>query len=329
VLFILKDEADPSLLVEKIRMSSASYRYVDLDGRRIVVAWPDKYVEGIVDESVAVKVRATTPYQLASKVWRDKSIVNVDGVEIGSSKVVVAAGPCSVEDEGMVMEIARIVKKAGASMLRGGAFKPRTSPYTFQGLGVKGLEMLRRVKDAVGLPIVTEVLDTRDALLVASYADMIQIGARNAQNFALLREVGKLKRPALLKRGMWMTVEEWLLSAEYILLEGNSKVVLCERGIRTFEKATRFTLDITGMVYAKTQTHLPIAVDPSHPAGRRDLVEPLALAAVAAGADMLIIEVHINPEKALSDSEQQLTINEFEKLMERLKLVAGAVGRTI
>jgi len=320
---------DPSLLVEKIRMSSASYRYVDLDGRRIVVAWPDKYVEGIVDESVAVKVRATTPYQLALKVWRDKSIVNVDGVEIGSSKVVVAAGPCSVEDEGMVMEIARIVKKAGASMLRGGAFKPRTSPYTFQGLGVKGLEMLRRVKDAVGLPIVTEVLDTRDALLVASYADMIQIGARNAQNFALLREVGKLKRPALLKRGMWMTVEEWLLSAEYILLEGNSKVVLCERGIRTFEKATRFTLDITGMVYAKTQTHLPIAVDPSHPAGRRDLVEPLALAAVAAGADMLIIEVHINPEKALSDSEQQLTINEFEKLMERLKLVAGAVGRTI
>jgi len=262
-------------------------------------------------------------------VWRDKSIVNVDGVEIGSSKVVVAAGPCSVEDEGMVMEVARVVKKAGASMLRGGAFKPRTSPYTFQGLGVKGLEILRRVKDAVGLPIVTEVLDTRDAPLVASYADMIQIGARNAQNFALLREVGKLKKPVLLKRGMWMTVEEWLLSAEYILLEGNSKAVLCERGIRTFEKATRFTLDITGMVYAKTQTHLPIAVDPSHPAGRRDLVEPLALAAVAAGADMLIIEVHINPEKALSDSEQQLTINEFEKLMERLKLVAGAVGRTI
>jgi 3-deoxy-7-phosphoheptulonate synthase len=329
MLFILKDNADTSQFIEKIKMSSASYKYVDLDGRRVVVAWPDKYVEGIADESIVMKVKVQTPFQLASKTWRDKTVVNVDGVEIGSRKVVVAAGPCAVEDESSVIEVAKAVKRVGASMLRGGAFKPRTSPYTFQGLGIKGLEILKKAKEAIGLPIVTEVLDTRNVTLVASYADMLQIGARNAQNFALLKEVGKSGKAVLLKRGMWMTVDEWLSSAEYILLEGNSKIVLCERGIRTFERATRFTLDITGMVYAKTQTHLPIAVDPSHPAGRRDLVEPLALASIAAGADMLLIEVHNNPEKALSDSEQQLTVKEFEKLMERLKLIAEAVGRTI
>jgi 3-deoxy-7-phosphoheptulonate synthase len=329
VLFVLRKGASSSALIEKIKMSSASYRHIDVDGRVVVVAWPDKLVESISDDSVELKVKVSTPYQLASRAWRERTIVSVNGVEIGGKRVVVAAGPCSVEDENTVMEIARAVKRAGATMLRGGAFKPRTSPYTFQGLGARGLEILKRVKEATGLPIVTEVLDTRDVLVVASYADMLQVGARNAQNFVLLKEVGRSRKPVLLKRGMWMTVEELLLSAEYILLEGNLNVVLCERGIRTFEKGTRFTMDIGGMAYAKSQTHLPVAADPSHPAGKRELVEPLALAAVAAGADMLLIEVHSRPEKALSDAEQQLTIEDFEKLMHRLRLVAEAVGREL
>jgi 3-deoxy-7-phosphoheptulonate synthase len=329
VLFVLRKGASSSALIEKIKMSSASYRHIDVDGRVVVVAWPDKLVESISDDSVELKVKVSTPYQLASRAWRERTIVSVNGVEIGGNRVVVAAGPCSVEDEDTVMEIARAVKRAGATMLRGGAFKPRTSPYTFQGLGARGLEILKRVKEATGLPIVTEVLDTRDVLVVAGYADMLQVGARNAQNFVLLKEVGRSGKPVLLKRGMWMTVEELLLSAEYILLEGNLNVVLCERGIRTFEKGTRFTMDIGGMVYAKSQTHLPVAADPSHPAGKRELVEPLALAAVAAGADMLLIEVHSRPEKALSDAEQQLTIEDFEKLMHKLRLVAEAVGREL
>jgi len=329
MLFVLRKGASSSALIEKIKMSSASYRHIDVDGRVVVVAWPDKLVESISDDSVELKVKVSTPYQLASRAWRERTIVSVNGVEIGGKRVVVAAGPCSVEDEDTVMEIARAVKRAGATMLRGGAFKPRTSPYTFQGLGARGLEILKRVKEVTGLPIVTEVLDTRDVLVVAGYADMLQVGARNAQNFVLLKEVGRSGKPVLLKRGMWMTVEELLLSAEYILLEGNLNVVLCERGIRTFEKGTRFTMDIGGMVYAKSQTHLPVAADPSHPAGKRELVEPLALAAVAAGADMLLIEVHSRPEKALSDAEQQLTIEDFEKLMHRLRLVAEAVGREL
>jgi 3-deoxy-7-phosphoheptulonate synthase len=329
VLFVLRKGASSSALIEKIKMSSASYRHIDVDGRVVVVAWPDKLVESISDDSVELKVKVSTPYQLASRAWRERTIVSVNGVEIGGKRVVVAAGPCSVEDEDTVMEIARAVKRAGATMLRGGAFKPRTSPYTFQGLGARGLEILKRVKEATGLPIVTEVLDTRDVLVVAGYADMLQVGARNAQNFVLLKEVGRSRKPVLLKRGMWMTVEELLLSAEYILLEGNLNVVLCERGIRTFEKGTRFTMDIGGMAYAKSQTHLPVAADPSHPAGKRELVEPLALAAVAAGADMLLIEVHSRPEKALSDAEQQLTIEDFEKLMHRLRPVAEAVGREL
>ncbi|MCC6055490.1 MAG: 3-deoxy-7-phosphoheptulonate synthase [Desulfurococcaceae archaeon] len=329
MLFVLRKGASSSALIEKIKMSSASYRHIDVDGRVVVVAWPDKLVESISDGSVELKVKVSTPYQLASRAWRERTIVSVNGVEIGGKRVVVAAGPCSVEDEDTVMEIARAVKRAGATMLRGGAFKPRTSPYTFQGLGARGLEILKRVKEVTGLPIVTEVLDTRDVLVVAGYADMLQVGARNAQNFVLLKEVGRSGKPVLLKRGMWMTVEELLLSAEYILLEGNLNVVLCERGIRTFEKGTRFTMDIGGMVHAKSQTHLPVAADPSHPAGKRELVEPLALAAVAAGADMLLIEVHSRPEKALSDAEQQLTIEDFEKLMHRLRLVAEAVGREL
>lgn len=329
MIFILKENSRYSSLIEKMENVSASYRIVDIYGVRLVIAWPDSLVERIDDESIKIKVKTKRPYQLASNEWKDKTTVNVGNIEVGGKGIIIAAGPCAVESETQMIEIAKAVKRVGAQMLRGGAFKPRTSPYSFQGLGEEGLKILKRVSEAVGLPIVTEVMDVRDAGLVAKYADMIQIGARNAQNYSLLKEVGKLKKPVLLKRGFGMTVEEWILTAEYILLEGNGSVVLCERGIRTFEKSTRFTLDIAGFAVAKTLTHLPIALDPSHPAGRRDIVEPLALAGIAAGADMLIIEVHTNPEKALSDAEQQLNIEEFENLMKRAKAVAEAIGRYI
>uniref|UniRef100_A0A7J3JP62 3-deoxy-7-phosphoheptulonate synthase n=1 Tax=Ignisphaera aggregans TaxID=334771 RepID=A0A7J3JP62_9CREN len=329
MIFILKENLQYSSLIEKIENVSASYRIVDIYGVRLVIAWPDSLVERIDDKSIKIKVKTKRPYQLASNEWKDKTTVNVGDVEVGGRGIIIAAGPCAVESEAQIIEIAKAVKRVGAQILRGGAFKPRTSPYSFQGLGEEGLKILKRASEAVGLPVVTEVMDVRDVSLVAKYADMIQIGARNAQNYSLLKEVGKLKKPVLLKRGFGMTVEEWILTAEYVLLEGNGSVVLCERGIRTFEKSTRFTLDIAGFAVAKTLTHLPIALDPSHPAGRKDIVEPLALAGIAAGADMLIIEVHTNPEKALSDAEQQLNIEEFENIMRRAKAVAEAIGRYI
>ena len=329
MLFILKKGADWSTLKEKLNANGASYRYLNLYGKELVVAWPDSAVEQVTDSSVEIKVKPKRPFQLASNEWKqDPTVVDVKGVQIGTRKVVVAAGPCAVEDEEQLMTAAREVKKAGASLLRGGAFKPRTSPYSFQGLGVEGLKLLRRASDETGLPVVTEIMDVRDMEYFKKYADMLQIGARNAQNFDLLKEAGRSGMPVLLKRGMGNTVEEWLLTAEYILLEGNGGVVLCERGIRTFEKSTRFTIDIGGMVSAKLQTHLPICADPSHPAGKRELVHSLALAAVAAGADMLIVEVHPRPEKALSDAEQQLTPEQFSLLMQRIKALAEALGRT-
>ncbi|MCX8167568.1 MAG: 3-deoxy-7-phosphoheptulonate synthase [Ignisphaera sp.] len=327
MIFILKEEAQYSSLIEKIRASSASYRVLDLYGVKLVVAWPDSLVEKIDDPSIKIRVRPKRPYQLASSEWKSRTVIRVGDVEIGGRAVVVAAGPCAVESEEQMMEIAKAVKRAGAHLLRGGVFKPRTSPYSFQGLGEEGLKILRRVSDSTNLPVVTELMDVRDSVLVAKYADMIQIGARNAQNYSLLKEVGRINKPILLKRGFATTVEEWILAAEYILLEGNGSVALCERGIRTFEKSTRFTLDLGSVAVAKTLTHLPIAVDPSHPAGRRDLVEPLALAGIAVGADMLVIEVHIDPQHALSDSEQQLSIAEFENLMKKARAVAEAVGR--
>ncbi len=328
MLFILRN--DSSTLREKIKESSASYKFLDLYGKKLVLAWPDEEAEKINDESIEMKVKTKKSYILASNEWKkEPTKVDVKDVEIGGDKVVVAAGPCAVESEEQVETVAKAVKRAGASLLRGGAFKPRTSPYSFQGLGEGGLKILRKVSDEVGLPIVTEIMDARDLPLFKQYdIDMLQIGARNSQNFTLLKEVGKFGKPVLLKRGMANTVEEWLQSAEYLLSEGNGNVVLCERGIRTFEKATRFTLDIGGMVAAKMMTHLPMCADPSHPAGKRELVHSLALASVAAGADMLIIEVHPNPEKALSDAEQQLTPESFEVLMNRIKALANALGRS-
>lgn len=268
--------------------------------------------------------------QLASREFRkEKSVVKVGAVEIGAERLAIIAGPCSVESWDQVLEAGRGAKRAGATLLRGGAFKPRTSPYEFQGLGEEGLRMLSRVKEETGLPIVTEVLEPGKVELVAKYADMLQIGARNAQNFSLLKAVGKSGMPVLLKRGMMTTIEEWLQAAEYILLEGNPNVALCERGIRTFEKATRNTLDLSAVAVLGRETHLPVLVDPSHATGSRDLVAPMAKAAVAAGADGLEIEIHPNPEKALSDADQQLNLQEFEKLTAELEPIAKAVGRTI
>lgn len=328
ILYILKDGIDYSTFKEKLKGSSASYKFLDIYGKKVVLAWPDEFAD-ITDGSIEVKVKTKKSYILASNEWKkEPTEVKVGDVVIGSNKVIIAAGPCAVESEEQVLSVAKAVKRAGASLLRGGAYKPRTSPYSFQGLGEEGVKILKRVGDEVGLPIVTEIMDTRDSDIFRKYVDMVQIGARNAQNFSLLKEAGRIGKPVLLKRGLGNTVEEWLQAAEYILLEGNGNVVLCERGIRTFERATRFTIDIGGMVAAKLMTHLPMCADPSHPAGKRELVHSLALAAVAAGADMLLIEVHPNPEKALSDSEQQLTPDSFEMLMNRIRALASALGRS-
>ena len=271
------------------------------------------------------------PYKLASRDFKkEDSVIDIgSGLKIGGEKVIVMAGPCSIENEELLIDIAKKVKKSGASILRGGAFKPRTSPYSFQGLGLRGLKFLAEAKRQTGLKIVTELMDVRDLELLLKYADIIQIGARNMQNFNLLKEVGKTKKPILLKRGMSSTVKEFLMSAEYILSEGNFNVILCERGIRTFEDATRFTMDVSAIPLIKSLSHLPIIADPSHATGKWGLVSPVSKAAVAAGADGLIIEVHPNPEEALSDGEQSLLPENFDKLMKEMKKVAAAVGREI
>lgn len=271
------------------------------------------------------------PFKLASRDFKkEDSVVDIGkGIKVGGKKIVVMAGPCSVENEKLLMAIAHKVKAAGAAMLRGGAFKPRTSPYAFQGLGEKGLKMLAKARKETGLLVVTELMDVRDIDLVSKYADMIQIGARNMQNFNLLREVGKSKKPVLLKRGMSNTIKEFLMSAEYILAGGNFKVVLCERGIRTFEDATRFTLDVSAVPVIKSLSHLPVIVDPSHATGKWGLVSPCAKAGIAAGADGLIVEVHPNPEEAMSDGEQSLLPENFAKMMSEVRRVAEAVGREL
>ncbi|MBU0683012.1 MAG: 3-deoxy-7-phosphoheptulonate synthase, partial [Candidatus Omnitrophica bacterium] len=271
------------------------------------------------------------PYKLASLDYKkEPTKVNLGkGVVIGGKQVVVMAGPCSVETREMLLDVAVKVKKAGALMLRGGAFKPRTSPYSFQGLGEEGLKYLAEARDKTGLLIVTELMDIRTLELVMKYSDVIQIGARNMQNFDLLKEVGKTQKPVLLKRGIANTIKEFLMSAEYILAGGNSNVILCERGIRTFENFTRFTLDINAVPAIKSLTHLPIIVDPSHGTGRWGMVNTISRAAVAAGADGLMIEVHPNPEDAFSDGDQSLLPETFTKLMKDVSKVARAVGRTM
>jgi 3-deoxy-7-phosphoheptulonate synthase len=271
------------------------------------------------------------PYKLVSREFRkEDSVVDVGkGVKIGGKKAVIMAGPCAIENVNLLREIGTEIKKAGAVALRGGAFKPRTSPYTFQGLGEEGLEILQQVGNELGLVTVTEVMDPRDVELVARYADVMQIGARNMQNFNLLKEVGLTKKPVVLKRGMSSTVKELLMSAEYILSGGNFNVILCERGIRTFEDSTRTTLDISAIPVAKQLSHLPVITDPSHAAGKWGLVAPLAKAAMAAGSDGLIIEVHSHPEDALSDGAQSLLPANFAQLMEELKKLSKVIGREL
>ena len=270
------------------------------------------------------------PFKLASREFHPQdTVVKVNGVSIGGQQVVVMAGPCAVESREQILETARAVKEAGGLVLRGGAFKPRTSPYSFQGMGEEGLRLLAQARDETGLPIVTEVMDPQMVPLVTTYADILQIGARNMQNYALLHAIGEAQRPVLLKRGMMSTVEELLMAAEYILSHGNERIILCERGIRTFEQYTRNTLDISAVPLLKQLSHLPVLVDPSHGTGKWELVEPISRAAVAAGADGLIIEVHPHPEEALSDGGQSLKPARFAALMQSLRPVAEAVGRTL
>ena len=283
-----------------------------------------------VMDGVHEVLRITEPYKLASRTFKpERSAVSFDEFRVGGDEVIVMAGPCSVETEEQIAASAAAVKKAGAKILRGGAFKPRSSPYSFQGLGEDGLRMMRAAADAEGLKVVSEVMDVSQIELVAGYADILQVGARNMQNYTLLRELGKARTPVLLKRGIAATIEEWLLSAEYLLSGGNTDVILCERGIRTFESYTRNTLDISAIPVIQKLSHLPIIADPSHGTGLRDKVAPMARAAIAAGADGLIIEVHPDPDHALSDGAQSIFPLQFDRLMAELRIIAPAIGRSI
>lgn len=281
-------------------------------------------------EGVADVVPVSRPYKLASREFQPPdTVINVRGVTIGGGNLAVMAGPCSVESEEQTMTTARAVKAAGANILRGGAFKPRTSPYAFRGLGEDGLKILAAAGEETGLPVITEVMSDRDVGLVSRYADILQIGSRNMQNFILLDEVGATKKPVMLKRGLWATIEEWLLAAEYILAQGNHDVVLCERGIRTFETYTRNTMDISAIPLLKRLSHLPVIGDPSHGTGKWYLVAPMAMASVASGADGVMVEVHPNPDHALSDGAQSLTPANFQKLMDQIAGIANIVGKPL
>jgi len=275
-------------------------------------------------------VRISEPYKLVGRTFKSSdTVVDIAGVKVGGSEVIAMAGPCSVESHEQVGIVARTVAASGARVLRGGAFKPRTSPYSFQGHGEEALRWMREAADQSGLAVISEVMDVRVIDMMMRYVDCLQVGARNMQNFDLLKELGKVRKPVLVKRGLSATIEEWLLSAEYILAGGNHQVVLCERGIRTFENATRNTLDISAIPVVKKRSHLPIVVDPSHGTGRRDKVIPMARAAIAAGADGLLIEVHNNPDKALSDGAQSLYPEQFDRLMGELRIIAPVLGRTL
>jgi 3-deoxy-7-phosphoheptulonate synthase len=279
-------------------------------------------------DGVAEVYRITEPFKLASRSFKKEDTkIKINDVLIGDNEVVVMAGPCSVESEEQIMTIAEIVAKAGAKILRGGAFKPRTSPYSFQGLGEKGLKLLRKAGDKFGLVVITEVMESSQIDLIEQYTDIFQVGARNMQNFSLLRDLGKTKKPIMLKRGLAATIDDWLMSAEYILSGGNHNVMLCERGIRTFETYTRNTFDISAIPVVHKRSHLPVIADPSHATGLRDKVIPMARAAIAAGTDGLMVEVHHDPDKALSDGPQALLPDQFEDLMKQVKLIAEVIGR--
>jgi 3-deoxy-7-phosphoheptulonate synthase len=337
MLVILKPgtpEAGAAGVITRLRMAGLAVHRTEHDGRIRVAAVGDtsavdwKEVAGWPDvESVSPLAR---PFKLASRAFRPHdTIISVGKVAIGGPQLAIMAGPCSVEGEAQVFTIARAVAEAGATVLRGGAYKPRTSPYAFQGLGEEGLKLLRRAADANGLAVVSEVMEPQLVPLLARYADILQVGARNMQNYALLREVGHTDKPVLLKRGLSSTIEEWLLSAEHVMAQGNAQVILCERGIRTFETYTRNTLDLNAVPVVKELSHLPVIVDPSHGTGIRDKVAPMARAAIAAGADGLIIEVHHDPDRALSDGAQSLRPEQFDELVRQIRTIADVVGRRV
>jgi 3-deoxy-7-phosphoheptulonate synthase len=322
------------LIEEKIKSHGLSAHISRGTERTIIGAIGDERhvdaeaFEGL--EYVEKVLRILKPYKLVSRDFRkEDTVITVRGQKVGGGTIALFAGPCSVEGRDMMVGIAGKVSAAGASFLRGGAFKPRTSPYAFQGMGEEGLKCLAEAREATGLPVATELMDPRDIDLVARYADVIQIGARNMQNFRLLTEVGRLGKPVILKRGLSATIVEWLMSAEYIASEGNQQIILCERGIRTYEQATRNTFDVSAIPVVKDLSHLPVIADPSHAAGRMSLVEPLSAAAIAAGADGLMVEVHHQPETALSDGPQSLRPEAFQGMVSRLAKIAGAVGRTL
>ncbi|MGC8973948.1 MAG: 3-deoxy-7-phosphoheptulonate synthase [Thermoproteus sp.] len=328
MLYAFKDPERAKALKEYLDREGISSWYIEAWGYYIVTAPPNAKAKPPVKADVEVDLKGE--YQLVSRAWKkEPTAVKIGDREIAEGKIFVIAGPCSVESREQILSAAKAVKEMGAHALRGGAFKPRTSPYSFQGLGEEGLKLLAEARSVTGLPVVTEVMDGQDIPLVAKYADALQIGARNMQNFTLLKKLGKAGKPVLLKRGFGNTIDEWLAAAEYVALHGNGDVVLVERGIRTFDRTLRFTLDVGAIAYAKQATHLPVIGDPSHPAGDRRFVIPLALAILAAGADGLIVEVHPDPDKALSDAAQQLTFGQFGELMEKARALARALGKTL
>jgi len=327
-------EAQVDAVVEKIRSLGFSPHAIPGAQRTAIGVTGNKGdLDPALFESfpgVREAIRVSQPFKLVSReVKEEDTVVDVGGVEIGGKRLVIMAGPCSVESKEQVLEAARAVKASGATMLRGGAYKPRTSPYEFQGMAEDGLKLLALAREETGLKVITEAMDVETLPMVADYADMVQIGARNMQNYSLLKQLGKIAKPILLKRGPSATIKEWLMAAEYVVAHGNGRVALCERGIRTFETATRNTLDLNAVPVLKSLTHLPVIVDPSHGIGLRAHVPAMARAAVAAGADGLIIEVHPCPEKALSDGQQSLTPEEFAGLMAQVRVIAGAVGRPV
>lgn len=319
---------------EKIKANGLTFHLSKGEDRTIVGVIGDKKkianLEMNMMPGVEKTVRITEKYKLVSREFHPAdTVVDVDGVKIGGEHLTVMAGPCAVESEDQLKEAARCVREGGAQFLRGGAFKPRTSPYDFQGLAEKGLKMLREAADENGLKVVTEIVDKDDLELIGTYADVYQVGARNMQNFQLLKALGKAKKPVMLKRGLSSTISEWLNAAEYIAAGGNENIILCERGIRTYETFTRNTLDLSAVAAVKELSHLPIIVDPSHGTGRWQMVRPMARAAIAAGADGLIIEVHPHPEVALSDGNQSLTPKNFNRLMEEVKQIGALMGKAL
>ncbi len=323
MIIIPNDEANEPFVKDALMDSSMTFRKVNLYGKSLFIT---NYSSTDV-EYIPIKDATVIPDGLYSrKVKQESTFVTVGNVKIGSGKLVVAAGPCAVESDEQLMEIGERVKELGADLLRGGAFKPRTTPYSFQGLGMKGIKMMKKVSDSTGLPTVSEIMDISDYKHFEGNIDMLQVGSRNSQNFSLLRFLGQREVPVLLKNGMGNTISEWLNSAEYILSGGNGNVVMCYRGVRSFEDSTRFMMDSGAVPVLRERSHLPVCADPSHPAGKREYVETLAMAAVASGADMLEIEVHNNPDKALSDAKQQLDFNGFSRLIKNVRKLKEIVG---